>query len=188
MSDSGALDGDVARAIELVVFDVDGVLTDAGLYVFVDETDNPRELKRFDIQDGLGIKMLEWAGLPVAIVSGRVSPATAARATELGVRWIHQDGDAQKVPAIRGMMRELGIGWTQVAFLGDDLPDLAALRLVGLPAAVANAVPEVMAAARWTATRGGGHGAVREFVEALLRARGEWDDLVERYVQERSGE
>ncbi len=181
-----ALDGETAARIRLVVFDVDGVLTDGGVYLSVDKDDNRIELKRFDITDGLGIRMLERAGLSVAIVSGRKSAATTIRARELGVGLLHQDDGAQKVPAIRGMIEQLGIEWDQVALLGDDLPDLAALRLVGLPAVVANAVPEVRAVARWVGTRRGGDGAAREFAEALLKARGQWEGLVEQYVRERS--
>ncbi|NNF28608.1 MAG: HAD hydrolase family protein, partial [Gemmatimonadetes bacterium] len=89
------------------------------------------------------------------------------------------------VPALAGIMERLGIGWEAVAFLGDDLPDLPAMRRVGLPAAVRNAVPEIVEVALWKGTRAGGHGAAREFSEAILRGRGVWKDLVERYCQER---
>lgn len=179
------IEAEVARRVKLVVFDVDGVLTDAGLYLGAAADGKPIELKRFDIQDGLGIKMLEWAGIPVAIVSGRVSTATSLRALELDVAAIHQDNGAQKVPALAAMLEARGLEWSEVAFLGDDLPDLAALRRVGLPAAVANAVAEVKDAAVWIAERSGGHGAAREFAEALLSARGVWSEMVERYVTER---
>ncbi len=182
------LERELAERIRLVVFDVDGVLTDGGVYLSVDKDDNRIELKRFDITDGLGIRMLERAGLSVAIVSGRKSPATTIRARELGVSMLHQDDGAQKVPAIQGMIDQLGVTWAEVALLGDDLPDLAALQRVGLPAAVANAVPEVRAVARWIGSRRGGHGAAREFSEALLVARGQWRALVEAYVSERSPE
>ena len=167
------------------MLDVDGVLTDAGLYLGTAGDGSHVELKRFDIQDGLGIKLLEAAGLPVAIVSGRVSTATTLRAMELDVAAIHQENGAQKVPAIAGMLHERGLKWSEVALLADDLPDLAALRRVGLPAAVANAVAEVKAVAVWQSERRGGNGAAREFAEALLRARGVWDDMVEAYVAAR---
>lgn len=186
MSGALAFDAGAARAVTLVVLDVDGVLTDAGVYVGVGSDGSPVELKRFDIQDGLGIKMLEWAGIPVAIVSGRVSEATTRRAEELGVSELHQDNGAQKVPAIQAILDRRGLDWDGVAYLADDLPDLAALRLVGLPAAVANAVAEVKDVAVWVGQKSGGRGAVREFAEALLRARGEWDQRVEAYVAERS--
>ena len=176
----------LARRVRLVVFDVDGVLTDAGVYMGILPGGEDVELKRFDIQDGLGLKLLQWAGLEVVLVSGRNSHATRVRAEELGVE-LHQDDAAQKLPSIRGVMERLGIGWDEVAMLADDLPDVAVLRLVGLKAAVSNAVPMVASMADWRATRPGGRGAAREFCEALLEARGQLDEVVEAYVQERSG-
>jgi len=175
-----------AAQVRLVVFDVDGTLTDGGIYVGVNPDGSRLELKRFDITDGLGLKMLVWAGIEVAIVSGRVSEATASRAAELGVQECHQVEGAQKVPAVAGILERLGIGWEEVAFLGDDLPDLPALRRVGVPAAVRDAVPEVVGVAVWRGTRAGGYGAAREFSEAILRGRGVWTDLVERYCQEQN--
>lgn len=184
-----ALDPARAAAVRLVVFDVDGVLTDGGIYVRPGPDDGePVELKRFDIVDGLGIKMLMTAGLEVAFVSGRVSGATAQRARELGVRECHQDPGARKVPVIAALLERKGLAWADVALLGDDLPDLPALRRVGLPAAVRDAVPEVVEVARWVGTRPGGRGAAREFAEAILRARGVWPDLVDQYCRERNGD
>jgi 3-deoxy-D-manno-octulosonate 8-phosphate phosphatase (KDO 8-P phosphatase) len=182
------LPAEVARAVRLVIFDVDGVLTDGGVYQGALPGGEMVELKRFDIQDGLGIKLLEWAGIDVAIVSGRVSEATAIRARELGVRECHQDGGAQKVRIIVDLMEARGIGWDQVAMLGDDLPDLAVLRRVGLPAVVANATDGAREVALWQGEKVGGHGAVREFCEALLKARGEWEEQVEAYIRARSGD
>ncbi len=176
-----------ALQVRLVVLDVDGVLTDGGVYIGALPDGGVLELKRFDIQDGFGVKLLQWAGIPVALVSGRVSPATEIRGRELEVEELHQDGGAQKVRAIEEILERRGLRWDQVAMLGDDLPDLAALRRVGLPAAVANATEEVRRVACWVGTRRGGHGAVREFCEALLKARGEWDSQVEAYVRARSG-
>lgn len=183
---TGAIDERLAASIELVIFDVDGVLTDAGVYMGATESGEPVELKRFDIQDGVGIKMLMWAGLEVALVSGRVSAATRMRAEEIGVE-CHQTPDAYKIPAVESLLRDKGIGWAAVAMLGDDIPDLAVLRRVGLPAAVANATAPVLAIAKWESTKPGGHGAVREFCEALLAARGQLDGVIEDYVTERSG-
>lgn len=179
----------LARGIGLVVLDVDGVLTDSGVYMGGAAGDSDAlELKRFDIQDGLGIRFLQWAGIEVAIVSGRVSEATRIRAEELDIVECHQDGGAQKVRAIEGILDRKGLGWDQVAMLGDDLPDLAVLKKVGLPAVVANATEEVLKVAAWQGKKRGGHGAVREFCEALLKARGEWEELVQAYEQARSGE
>ena len=178
---------ELARRIRLVILDVDGVLTDGGVYVGELPGGEPLELKRFDIQDGLGVKLLQWAGVEVAVVSGRMSRATEIRARELGIEECHQDGGAQKVRIILRMMEERGLDWSQVAMLGDDLPDLAVLRNVGLPAVVANATEEAGKVAVWQASKAGGRGAVREFCEALLKARGDWEAQVERYVEARSG-
>jgi len=175
-----------ARAVKLVVVDVDGVLTDAGVYIGATESGEAVELKRFDIQDGLGLKFLQWAGLQVALVSGRVSQATRIRAEELGVE-CRQDAGAQKVPLVRELMARDGLEWAQVAMIADDLPDMAVFRHVGLGVAVANAVPAIREAAHWCTSSRGGHGAVREFADALLHARGELDRIQDAYVAERSG-
>lgn len=177
---------EIARAIRLVVLDVDGVLTDGGVYMGEDATGETVELKRFDIQDGLGIVLLRAAGIEVALVSGRVSPATTARAEELGIRECHQDPGAHKLPVIREMLDRLGLEWSEVAMVADDLPDLPVLRRVGLPVAVGNAVPEVRREAAWSTRREGGSGAVRDFARTLLRARGEWESVVEAYCAARS--
>lgn len=179
---------EVARRIRLVVLDVDGVLTDGGVYMGTLPDGEAVELKRFDIQDGLGVKMLMWSDIEVAIVSGRVSEATTLRAGELGVEECHQDPEAEKLPLVRGLLEERRLEWDAVAMMADDLADLPVIREVGLPVAVANAVPEIVAAARWQTTRAGGNGAVREFAEALLGARGEWEHRVEAYLAERSDE
>jgi len=177
---------ELARRIRIVFLDVDGVLTDGGVYVGSLPGGGSVELKRFDIQDGLGVKMLQWAGIEVAVVSGRVSDATRVRARELGITECHQDPDAEKLPLVRGILEDRKLEASQAAHLADDLADLPVLRVVGLPAAVANAVPEVRDASVWTGARQGGKGAVREFARALLEARGEWTTLVEDYCDARS--
>jgi 3-deoxy-D-manno-octulosonate 8-phosphate phosphatase (KDO 8-P phosphatase) len=181
-----AIPGELARRVRLVMLDVDGVLTDGG--IFLGETADGRavEMKRFEITDQLGVKMLQWSGIPVAIVSGRVSPATRLRAEELGVECEQHPG-GHKLRAAETLLGRYEVSWEDAAMLGDDLPDVALLRRVGLPVAVANAVAEVQALARWRTRRPGGHGAVREFAEALLRARGEWSPMVEAYLAERDG-
>lgn len=179
----------LARRIRLVAFDVDGVLTDGGLYLgsaVHDGAHVPFELKRYDVQDGLGMTMLRECGLKVAIITGRVSETVAMRARELRVDACIQDASARKLPALRRLCAELGLTLDEVAFVGDDLPDLAVLRAVGLAVVVGNATPEARRAAHLHLTARGGHGAVREFAEALLNARDEWIDAVERYVQSRS--
>jgi len=181
------IDPALAKRIKLVVLDVDGVMTDGG--IVLGDVDGQRlELKRYDIQDGLGIYFLRSAGLIPVIVTGRVSVSVELRARELGIEHVAQDSDAQKLLGLRRILDRLHVGMEHVAHIGDDFPDLAILRRVALPVAVANAVPEVRAASRVQLTREGGRGAVREFCELLLRARGVWDEVVERYVSERSGE
>jgi 3-deoxy-D-manno-octulosonate 8-phosphate phosphatase (KDO 8-P phosphatase) len=179
------LDAETARRVKFVAIDVDGVLTDGG--IFLGDVDGRRmEFKKYDIQDGLGILMLRWAGIKVGIVTGRVSESVTLRAAELKVDELVQDEHARKLPAIRKICTRLGIGLDEVAFIGDDLPDVGVLRAVGLPVVVGNATESAVNAATLQLTRHGGAGAVREFCELLLRARGEWDALVERYVTSRS--
>ena len=186
MSAAGtALDPALARRVKLVCFDVDGVLTDGGI-ILGDAAGQRVELKQYDIQDGLGIKMLQSAGLLTAIVTGRVSVSVALRAEELGVDECVQDDQARKVRAVAALLAKHGLAWEEVAFVGDDLPDLGVMRRVGLPVCVGNASAEARRDATLALTRHGGRGAVREFCEVLLRARGEWDAQVERYVAARS--
>ena len=175
----------LARSIRLIVLDVDGVLTDGGIYLGA-ANGAPLEFKRYDIQDGLGIHLLQKAGLRVAIITGRVSESVRLRAAELGIDDLAQDPDAQKLPAFLAMLDRHGIAPFETAFVGDDFPDMAVLRLVGMPVAVGNAVPEVKAVCKVHLERNGGHGAVREFAEKLLSARGEWARVTDQYVVERS--
>lgn len=175
----------LARSIRFVGLDVDGVLTDGGIYLGANNG-TPIELKRYEIQDGLGIHLMQRAGIRVAIITGRVSESVRLRAAELGIDDLAQDAQAQKLPAFLSMLDRHGIAPSEAAFIGDDFPDMSVLRLVGLPVAVANAVPEVMAACTVQLTKGGGAGAIREFAELLLKARGEWGTVTDRYVEERS--
>ena len=179
------IDSALARTIRIVGLDVDGVLTDGGIYLG-DVAGARHEFKRYDIQDGLGIYLLRSAGIIPIIVTGRVSMSVTLRARELGIEHVAQDQDAQKLAGLQRILDELQMGMDRVAHIGDDFPDMAILQRVALPVAVANAVPEVKAVARMRLTRSGGRGAVREFAEVLLRARGEWDEVVTRYVAERS--
>jgi 3-deoxy-D-manno-octulosonate 8-phosphate phosphatase (KDO 8-P phosphatase) len=179
------LDAERARAVRLVVLDVDGVLTDGGIYLG-DVAGARQEFKRYDIQDGLGIRFLRDAGILVAIITGRVSESVRLRAAELEVDAVAQVRDAHKLPALTRMLDEHGVDAAGCAFVGDDYPDLAVLRAVGLPVAVANAAPEVARECAVQLSRSGGRGAVREFAELLLKARGEWDAVTARYVAARS--
>lgn len=181
------LDEALAKRIRFVGLDVDGVLTDGGVYLG-DVGGTALEFKRFDILDGLGIKMMQRAGIVVAIITGRVSESVALRATELGIDELVQDVHARKLPALRRMLERLAITPEEAAFVGDDIPDLGVMREVALPVTVADCTDEVFKVSKLRLTRPGGRGAVREFAEILLRARGEWDGLVEWYVKSRSEE
>jgi 3-deoxy-D-manno-octulosonate 8-phosphate phosphatase (KDO 8-P phosphatase) len=179
------IDPALAKSIKLVGFDVDGVMTDGGIYL--GDVDGRRlEFKRYEIQDGLGIAMLRLVHMPVAIVTGRVSESVRLRAQELGVDDVAQDPDGHKLAGFTRILESRNVAWNEVAFLGDDFPDMAVLRRVGLPVAVGNAVPEVAAICAHQVGRTGGRGAVREFVEDFLKARAEWDTAWNRYVDARS--
>lgn len=179
------LDPALARRIRLVGIDVDGVMTDGGIYLGA-AGGTPLEFKRYDIHDGLGIHFLRQAGIKVAVVTGRVSDSVRLRAAELEVDDLVQDARVRKLAAVRRILARHGVPPQDAAFVGDDWPDMSVLRTVGLPVAVANAVPEVKAACAVRLTRPGGRGALREFAELLLKARGEWEAVTERYVRERS--
>jgi 3-deoxy-D-manno-octulosonate 8-phosphate phosphatase (KDO 8-P phosphatase) len=179
------IDPVLARSIRLVAFDVDGVLTDGGIYL--GDVDGRRtEFKRYDIQDGLGISMLRLVHMPVAIVTGRVSESVRLRGQELRVDDVAQDPDGYKLDGFLRIVERHRLAPEQVAFVGDDFPDMAILRLVGLPVAVANAAPEIRAICRHHLRNTGGRGAVREFVEDFLKARDEWETAWNRYVDARS--
>jgi 3-deoxy-D-manno-octulosonate 8-phosphate phosphatase (KDO 8-P phosphatase) len=159
------------------------VLTDNG--IFVGPVDGqPVELKRFDIQDGLGHVLMRTAGIPVIWLSGRHSEATTVRARDLRVEEVLQVPGSRKLEAFGELLARRDIAWADAAFVGDDLADLQLMRRVGLPIAVANAVAEVKAVATYVTRAAGGHGAVREAIEALLKARGVWPELLERYFSE----
>ncbi len=157
---------EIAAGIRLAVFDVDGVFTDGLIWIGSDGT----EYKSFSVRDGVGVKALIRAGIDVAVISGRSSRAVDIRMAELGVEHVVQ-GCSDKVPALEALMSRLDIAPAQVAYLGDDLPDLPAMRVAALPATVADAPDAVKALALWTTASQGGRGAVREFCEFLLGHR-----------------
>jgi 3-deoxy-D-manno-octulosonate 8-phosphate phosphatase (KDO 8-P phosphatase) len=158
-----------ARAIRLLILDVDGVLTDGRLYFDA----KGETLKVFHVRDGHGLKMLQRAGIEVAFVSGRRSDAASHRAKELGISRFHE-GVRDKVAVMEEIMAAMQIEAAQVAAVGDDLVDLPLMSRVGLTVAVADAVPEVIAAAHWVTSLPGGRGAVREVCDLLLKAQGKW--------------
>jgi 3-deoxy-D-manno-octulosonate 8-phosphate phosphatase (KDO 8-P phosphatase) len=163
--------------IQLLVVDVDGVLTDGSLIINADGS----ECKTFSTLDGHGIRLWRRAGLKVAFLSGRNSEPTQRRAEQLEVDFCIQDCH-DKLPALQGLLVQLGLSANQAAYIGDDLPDLPAIRYVGFGAAVANAVGQVKRYADYVTTRPGGSGAVREVIEYILKESGKWQELMKRYV------
>jgi len=166
-----------AKNIKLLLLDVDGVLTDGKLYY----GNSGEELKAFNIQDGLGIKLLQQGGIQVGIITGRVSTLLQRRADELGINPVIQ-GREDKLIALRELLESKNLGLHQIAFMGDDLPDLSAINSVGLGITVANASSTLAAKADWQTLRSGGDGAVREAAEMILKAQGKFDTLVERFT------
>jgi 3-deoxy-D-manno-octulosonate 8-phosphate phosphatase (KDO 8-P phosphatase) len=177
-SDSATIERKAAR-IRLLLFDVDGVLTDGRIQVHADGS----ESKQFSIRDGTGLVWAQRQGLATGLLSARHSPATTIRAAQLGIRIVRQQ-PTDKLETFRQILVEEGLSADQVAFMGDDLLDLPVLTRVGLSAAPADAVPEVRSRVDWVSTCRGGHGAARELVETVLRAQGRWQALVQEYLAE----
>lgn len=167
--------------VQLLLLDCDGVLTTGG----VTWSNDGIEEKTFHIRDGLGIRLWQRAGGTAGIVTGRSSHVVQLRAEELGITIVRQ-GVEDKLATAAAIVAECGVSWEQTAFIGDDLPDLPVVMRCGLGVAVADACPELRAAARLVTTLGGGRGAVREVIERLLRARGGWESIVGRYATARA--
>ncbi len=198
---------DRARRIKVLIFDVDGVLTDGSIWLlpvppgdasiaahasrmeahggYAMHAASMVEAKAFHAHDGTAVSLAQLAGIACAIITKRISEAVALRARDMRVRHLYQ-GQANKLAAVREIMAAEGVGLHEVAFLGDDLVDLPVMRVCGLAMAVANARRHVMQAAHWVAPSDGGRGAARDAVEFLLEARGVLDEVVERYLAERS--
>jgi 3-deoxy-D-manno-octulosonate 8-phosphate phosphatase (KDO 8-P phosphatase) len=166
-----------AQNVRMAFFDVDGVLTDGGVYL----SDRGEALKRFHILDGLGLKLLQRAGITPAVITGRDSAPLRARLAALGVTQVAY-GTEDKAPAARKMLDALGLDWRQAAAIGDDWPDLPVLRRCAFAAAPANAHAEVRAIAHHVTGASGGHGAAREFCDLLLVAGGYYAGLLEGYA------
>jgi YrbI family 3-deoxy-D-manno-octulosonate 8-phosphate phosphatase len=167
---------DRCQPIELILSDVDGVFTDGAIVL-----DNQGiETKMFHIRDGLGVRLWQRSGGRFGLVTGRSSHIVKVRAAELQIDILRQ-GAEEKVSAVKEIMAELKLSPSQVAFIGDDLPDLPVARLVGLGVAVADACAELRQAAAYVTTAAGGRGAVRETIELVLKAQQRWDDLLHKY-------
>ena len=178
------IDAAVARRIKLIGLDVDGVITNNAIYLGLVAGERV-EFKQFDIQDGLAMGLARRMGLLVAWVSGRYSDATTLRATELRIDEVIQDKDARKVPGMTEMLLRRGIGWEEVAFVGDDLADVPVLRRVGLPMAVANGSTRSSGWRRTPPSRAAETERCARRSRLILRAQGRWDEAVRVYLEDR---
>ncbi len=167
----------IAKRIKLFLMDVDGVLTDGRLYY----TERGEEMKVFDVKDGLGIKLLQRAGIEVGVISGRSSAPLLKRLEELGIEEVHT-GRNNKLEVLERILKDKKLKVEDVAFVGDDYLDVPVLKVVGFPATVKDALPLVKRYALYVSKREGGRGAVREIAEFLLRLRGELKELLGEYL------
>ena len=161
------------RRVKIFLTDVDGVLTNATVWL-----DGKTEFKQFNIQDGMGLRLLQHLGIPVGWVSNRKSPATSARARELKVDYLWQKS-LPKVAAVESILKKSKLSWEEACFMSDDINDLAVLKRVGLPIAVANARQEVKALAKYVTKAHGGQGAVREVCDKIIDANGKWPRVIQ---------
>jgi 3-deoxy-D-manno-octulosonate 8-phosphate phosphatase (KDO 8-P phosphatase) len=173
------LDEELKRRIaplRLMIFDVDGVLTD-GRVIYLD---NGMEMKEFDAQDGHGIKLLQRVGIEVALISGRACAAVGHRAAGLGISRVYQ-GIKVKLEAYEQLLRETGLKEQETGYMGDDLIDIPVMRRAGFAAAVPNAVPHILPYAHYVTRASGGRGAAREVCEMILKGKGLWESVTLRY-------
>ena len=169
-----------ASRIKLILFDVDGVLTDGKILLHADGS----ESKRFDIRDGIVMVWAQRVGVTVGFLSARNSPVTSQRAAQLGISLVHNGVPINKLETYEDILRQQAVTDAEVAYMGDDVLDLPVLGRAGLSAAPADAVDEVRTRVDWVSQNGGGRGAARELVELILRAQGKWEPLVAAFVAE----
>ncbi|MCG8536167.1 MAG: HAD-IIIA family hydrolase [Pseudomonadales bacterium] len=167
----------LAQPIKLAVFDIDGIMTDGRLYF----TSLGDEIKAFNVKDGLGLKLLRDTGVEVAIITGRTSELVKRRANDLKIEKLVQ-GREDKKTALKELLKNEKLSPEQVAYMGDDLPDLAAIRYVGLGVTVADGLPLVKQHANLITEKNGGDGAVREFCEWLMLAQGTFNQVMDNYL------
>ncbi len=170
-----------ARRIRLFLMDCDGVLTDGSLHYAAQASGAMETTKVFHIHDGQGMRLAAQAGLKLGVISGRASAALTQRAQEMNVDYLHQ-GVSDKLAIYEQIKLAEGLRDEQIAYIGDDLPDLAPMRRAGLSVAVADAVGEIRDCAHFITTRNGGRGAVREAIELILKAQGRWDELLKQFA------
>lgn len=167
-----------AAAIKMIVLDVDGVMTDGRVYIQGDGLYS----KAFDIRDGFGIVLARRAGITFAIITGLKSSIVTCRAEQLGIQEVHQ-GFVDKIDVLNDIVKRHDIGFHEVAYMGDDLFDIPVLRKVGLASAPADADADVIKEVHWVSKFGGGRGAVRELIEMIIKARGQWEQMLKEFVK-----
>jgi len=168
-----------AAKIKVLLMDVDGTMTDGGVTLLSQPDGTALEIKTFDAHDGQGLTLAHTAGLRTGCITGRESAALLRRAHEMNMEFICMKQPV-KIPAYEEILRKAGVSESEVAFVGDDLPDIPLLRRTGLAIAVGNAVPEVKQAAHYTTKALPGHGAIREAVELILRSKGIWEEMIDK--------
>lgn len=171
---------ELASRIKILLMDVDGVMTNGHLYLVPSHDGSLVETKAFDAQDGIALRWLNWYGFKTGVISGRDSPATALRASQVGMTWVFQ-GHIEKIPLFERIVAESGVSPQEIAYVGDDLTDIVLFRRAGLSIAPANARIEAKRCAMAVTEAPGGGGAVREVCELLLRGHGKWDELLKKY-------
>jgi len=168
-----------AAKIKLLLMDVDGTMTDGGVTLLSQPDGTALEIKTFDAHDGQGLTLAQTAGLKTGFITGRESPALLRRAHEMHMDYVYMKVPV-KLPAYEEILRKAGLPDSEVAFVGDDLPDIPLMQRVGLAVAVGDAVADVKKIAHYTTRALAGHGAVREAVELILKSKGMWEELIEK--------
>ena len=168
-----------AAKIEILLMDVDGTMTDGSVTLLSQPDGSALEIKSFDAHDGQGLTLAHTAGLRTGCITGRESAALLRRAHEMRMEFIYQK-QPTKIPALEEILQKTGVPESAVAFVGDDLPDLPILRRVGLAVAVGDAVLEVKLAAHYVTKANAGRGAIREAIELILKAKGIWEDMIDK--------
>ena len=168
-----------AAQIKVLLMDVDGTMTDGSVTLLSQNDGTALEIKTFDAHDGQGLTLAQSAGLRTGCITGRESAALLRRAHEMKMEFIYMK-QPLKMPAYEEILRKAGISESEIAYIGDDLPDIPLMRRVGLAVAVGDAVPEVKEAAHYTTRAAAGHGAVRETVELILKSKGIWEAMIDK--------
>jgi 3-deoxy-D-manno-octulosonate 8-phosphate phosphatase (KDO 8-P phosphatase) len=168
-----------AAQIKILLMDVDGTMTDGGVALLSQPDGTALEIKTFDAHDGQGLTLAHTAGIRTGCITGRESPALLRRANEMKMEFVYMK-QPTKIPAYEEVLRKTGVPDSAVAYVGDDLPDLTVMHRVGLAVAVGDAVPEVKKAAHFVTKSAGGHGAIRDAVELILKSKGIWEEMIDK--------